>query len=283
MKLKKHLLIITLFIYGLTSCDVIEEPFTKNNPQPPPDGNTPNILLEEFTGHKCVHCPDGSQIAKHLKEHYKEKLFVVAIHTGPLAAPDPTDDRYNYDFRISEGIEMDNFYRVSSAGLPRGIINRTSYNNQSTYVPNYWQYAIADFLNKNTKQLDIELSAAYNNTTKTITADVKLNYLAAQSNQNKLSVWILEDNVIKYQKSIDTPDIPDYQHNDVFRYSFNGAWGEIVSVSTIPIGFEFSKNYSLVVSQEKDWNINNLRLIAFVYNDNNGVKQVIDTKIEIME
>ena len=284
MKLKKYLLIITLLFYGIVSCDVIEEPYTKNDETPSEsDSNQPNILLEEFTGHTCIYCPGGSKTAKNLQQQYPEKIFVVAIHAGGLAAP--TDEPYSYDFRTTEGNEIDGFYGASTSGLPRGMVNRTLFSNLKTYPASQWGNVVTEFWNKNKiSQLDIELSAQCNPSSRTISANVTLDYFVSQSKQNKLSVWILEDNIIQYQKSIDSPfDIPDYQHNDVLRYSFNGAWGEIVTSSTIPIGFKYSNDYELIVPVNKDWNLNNLRVIAFVYDDDNGVKQVMDTKVEIVE
>ena len=281
MKSVKYFLLLASFIYGIISCDVIDEPFTKGDVgQPTLDPNRPNILLEEFTGHTCIYCPGGSEIAENLHKQYPDRIFIVAIHAGELAKPQ-AGEKYNYDFRTNEGNDIDNFYQASAQGLPRGMVNRIPYNNQKSYSPGNWINAIMDFWTKNnSRQLDIELSAEYDTNAKVITANVNLNYFIAQSKQNKLSVWILEDDIIKGQKSNKPPfDIPDYQHNNVLRYSFNGTWGEEIN----PVELNFSKNYTLSVSSEKDWNPNNLRLIAFVYDDDNGVKQVMDTKIKIKE
>ena len=287
----KHLVVSTKYLImlmaliscGINSCDVIEEPYTKTGGGGSLvlDTNRPNILLEEFTGHTCINCPTGSKIAKTIQQQYPGRVFIVAIHAGSLAAPDLTDDRYLYDFRTNEGTEMYNSY--SSPGLPSGLINRTSFQGNKVLSFPYWNDAVLDFLTKNTsRQLDIEVSAQYNLSSNEIAASVKLNYLVSQSTQNKLSVWLLEDNFIGYQKSLDDPfHIPDYQHNDVLRYSFNGAWGEIVNSSAIPAGFDFSQNYSLIIPSGKDWNVNNLRIIAFVYDDENGVKQVMDARVEV--
>ena len=262
MKSIKNLLILstlaTLIIFCITlSCDIIEEPYTKDGDDGEQilDTNRPNILLEEFTGHTCVHCPNGSKIAKGLEKQYPGRVFIVAIHCGDMAKPE-AGEKYNYDFRTNMGEELDNFYKVNIDGLPRGMINRMLYrNNKETMGASNWGNAIAEFWNNNkTRQLDIELSAIYNANTKTITGNVKLNYLVPQSKQNLLSVWILEDNIINWQKSLDAPDgIPDYQHNDVLRYSFNGTWGEnVVGTPTSSSDFEFQKNYSLQIADKGD-------------------------------
>ena len=276
----KYLIVITLILWGIASCDVVEEPYTKGNTGIEPDSNNPNILLEDFTGHKCVNCPEASKKAKELKNMYPDKVFVVAIHTSDWAKPQTGDD-YNYDFRTNEGTEIDNFYEVSKQGLPRGMVNRKPYQNRQTLPYSQWGDAILDYWSKNkTRQLDIELSAQYDDATSKISINVQLNYFISQSKQNKLCVWIVEDGIINWQKTKDYPyDIPNYQHNDVFRYSFNGAWGENVGAAILPIGYQFLKDYSLTITSDKDWNIANMRIIAFVYDDNDGVKQVTGTKI----
>jgi len=281
MKSIKYLFIIaTLIFTGTVACDIIEDPYTTDSEGPVVDSNSPNILLEEFTGHTCIYCPGGSKIAKALEQQYYGKIFVVTIHCGNMARPE-NGDKYNYDFRTLEGTELDVFYKINTDGLPRGMINRFPYNNKTTISASNWKNAVTNFWKSNKiRQVDIDLTAQYNNSTKIISGNLKLNYLISQNLQNKLSVWIVEDDIINWQRSIDPPyDIPDYQHNDVLRYSFNGTWGENISSSNIPVGFVFEKNYSLQI-EDRDWNPNNLRFIAFVYDDN-GVKQVIDAKVLI--
>jgi len=274
----KYLIPLAFIIWGITSCDVVEEPYTKGNISTEPDTNRINILLEDFTGHTCVNCPAATKTATELKKIYSNKIFIVAIHTGEFAKPE-TGDKFNYDFRTNEGTEIDNFYNISNQGLPRGLINRSPYQDKLTFHYSQWGDAIINYWSKNKiRQLNMDLSAQYDSETNQITANVSLHYLVTQSKQNKLSVWIVEDNIINWQKTTTDP-IPDYQHNNVLRYSFNGAWGENVGNATLPIGFEFSKDYSLTIPDDKDWNVTNMRIIAFVYDDNDGIKQVTEAKI----
>jgi hypothetical protein len=277
MKSMKFLLLLTSFIVlGISSCDVIEEPFEENGGPPIVDESSPNILLEEFTGHTCVHCPTGNEVAKKLEEQYEGKLIVVSIHGGWFARP---EGKYTYDYRTKEGTELNSFYDADN-NMPCALVNR-----QANKVINYsyWSNTIRDFWKKNkTRQLDIALSADYNVSEKTITANVKLNYLVPQSKENKVCLWIVEDSIISWQKQKKEPiEVPDYRHDDVFRGSMNGTWGDVVSKSTIPINFEFNRNYIYDVPTEKDWKPNYLRLIAFVY-DEQGIKQVVVTKINVI-
>lgn len=45
-----------------------------------------NVLIEDFTGQRCIFCPDASDAIAQLQARYSDdKLIAVAIHAGPLA------------------------------------------------------------------------------------------------------------------------------------------------------------------------------------------------------
>ena len=286
MKLKNVLIkkiICLLFISSLafTSCDIVEEPYRKDFVQQEPDTTKPKILLEEYTGFKCNNCPAGHSIAKQLANLYPDRFFVVAIHYGNWAKPENSGDKYRYDFRTQVGKDLSEFYGVIDA--PRGIINRTRYNGEMILNTGSWDNAANDFWENNkTAEVKIELSASYNPATRQIEANVKLNYLSPQTHKNKVSVWILEDSIINWQldKNSTPPDVPDYVHNNVLRESFNGTWGDEVSATAIPKDFIFDKKYSYSLPSDSDWKLENLKVIAFVYDDANGIKQVERVKIQ---
>ena len=64
------------------------------------------VLLEDFTGQKCVNCPRGTEVIEQLQGVYGENLIAVGIHSGPLGfkgtasilglATDLGDEYYNH-------------------------------------------------------------------------------------------------------------------------------------------------------------------------------------------
>lgn len=66
-----------------------------------------------------------------------------------------------------------------------------------------------------------------------------------------------------------------YEHNHVFRASVNGAWGEHV---VVPASGILSQTFSY--EPQDYWKVENMSVIAFVYNDAEGVLQVTETKME---
>ena len=43
------------------------------------------VLLEDFTGQRCVNCPRGTEVIEQLQAEYGDSVFIaVGIHSGPL-------------------------------------------------------------------------------------------------------------------------------------------------------------------------------------------------------
>ena len=52
-----------------------------------PNPNSPTstlrtVLLEDFTGQKCVNCPKGTKVIEQLQEAYGDYFIAVGIHGG---------------------------------------------------------------------------------------------------------------------------------------------------------------------------------------------------------
>ena len=42
------------------------------------------VLLEDFTGQRCVNCPRGTEVIEQLQKEFGDKVIAVGIHGGPL-------------------------------------------------------------------------------------------------------------------------------------------------------------------------------------------------------
>ena len=113
--------------------------------------------------------------------------------------------------------------------------------------------------------MDIDLVLDVKNDQLTIWAEVKG---IEGSTTGKLQLWLTEDNVTAFQLMPDGSRNMEYVHQHVFRAAVNGSWGEPVTVKE---GETFTtQHYSLTA--QKGWNVENLSVVAFVYNDQ-GVLQ----------
>ena len=51
----------------------------------PPASAERNVLIEDFTGQRCVNCPAATKKIEELHSQYGDRIIPVAIHSGPFA------------------------------------------------------------------------------------------------------------------------------------------------------------------------------------------------------
>ncbi len=262
-------LLLMLFMISLFSCDEIEPPYTEKVPVDTTDkGDTVRkILLEDYTGFKCVHCPTAQDLAKGLDTVYRGRLVLMAVHAGFFA---DTDKVHTYNFKTSEGNELDVFFGNSKQGNPNGLINRVGYPNSTVLKSGKWESTIQGLLNTKAR-LSIKLKANYDKNLNSISVEADLKYNTPSTPNDYLCVYILEDSIVQYQADIryTPPDRWDYVHNHVLRGSVTGTWGEQLSASAITAGQTFKKTYNYTIPSGKTWRTNKLKIIAFVHDFQN--------------
>jgi hypothetical protein len=92
------------------------------------------------------------------------------------------------------------------------------------------------------------------------TCNVNVTNLRNSNNSIKLVVYLIESDIIQWQKDYDADpiDVEFYRHDFVLRAGFTNAWGESIPNNGI------DKNYSIDILD--DWDPNNCSIVAFVYN-----------------
>lgn len=277
--------LMALCIFLGLGCDRITGPFveiqqdidTTWNPVFMPRANPiKKILLEDFTGHQCGNCPRAHEEVQNLSNQYPEKLIVLSEHVGYFAEVH-SSGKYTYDFRTTVGNEIDNEFGASAAGLPKGMINRISYNNSKIHDKNLWNTLVSQELQKPVLA-DIQILYKWNSKKTKLDVAVQAKNIQLNTSENyKLFVYLVEDSIINWQKdySKNPSDIPDYVHRHVLRASFNGTWGENVVWSNQL----FEKKYALNIPDgyQKD----KLSVVAAIYETNSKeIIQVEEEKIQ---
>lgn len=288
-KMKKYILIIFSFIVALSSCDVIKGPYDEDLNLPEANGPVKNILLEDYTGHQCGNCPCAAKEAINLANLYKGRVIVVATHVGFFARTNTTG-KFTYDFKTQTGNELDAFFQVDAVGLPRGLINRKEYGSSLILNPSAWVSAVDSLLDTDGDSevdtlkpvVDIEIDQTYNSNSRTVTADINLEYLESGNSNHHVVLYVVEDSIKNWQLfyPVCSPtnanyETDDYYHRHVLRGSVNGTWGEQVSASTnIPVGTKITKTYTKVL--DPSWNDKHIYLVAFVHD--NVTKEVLQVE-----
>lgn len=251
----------------LSSCDVIEPPYTEENGTVnPSDTIFRKILLEDFTGHQCPNCPSAAVIAHQLMELYPGKIMLVTVHAGYFA--DLSSPNYMTDFRCTEGTALDNYFGVSSVGNPNGLINRKDFGGSRVVGPDDWSTKIADLLML-APDANIELSRTFNTGTSELSLNIDVDFYNEFTNPIMVSAYLTEDSIVDYQKNNNpavgaTPEIPDYVHMHVLRGSVNGTWGDTLSATGVVNGGNYSKSLNYTISNGT-WDKDQMRIVVFVY------------------
>lgn len=229
------------------------------------------ILIEDFTGQRCINCPTGTEIINSIVETYgEENVIAVGIHSGPLGFAGNsktvglmTDTGNEYYTRWDKENKM---------GQPWVIFNRKT-SPDSHY--NNWAAMVGTIISEKAN-LSVKIANAYDAATRTLTTTVGADGVNGTVN-GKLQVWIVEDGVKALQMMPDGKSNKEYIHNHVFRAAVNGTWGEDVTVKE---GETTTKQYQYVLPEA--WNADNIAVVAFVYNDG-GVENVAKKHLVVHE
>lgn len=229
------------------------------------------ILIEDFTGQRCINCPTGTEIINGIVSTYGEdNVIAVGIHSGPLGFAGNsktvglmTDTGNEYYTRWDKENKM---------GQPWVIFNRKT-SPDSHY--NNWAAMVGTIISEKAN-LSVKIANAYDAATRTLTTTVVADGVNGTVN-GKLQVWIVEDGVKALQMMPDGSANKEYVHNHVFRAAVNGTWGEDVTVKE---GETTTKQYSYKLPEA--WNADNIAIVAFVYNDG-GVENVAKKHLVVHE
>lgn len=265
--MKKILFILSVATL-LTACDKIETPYTRQTQHIVVEDNFPlldtasvypKILVEEYTGHRCVNCPDGHELLEELCETYGDTLIPMCIHSTALAAPFSS---YTYDFRTEAGEELASMYGIQD--IPKAVINRVN----NAVDMEMWQSTVpAQRRHEKTAAIQLMTTFADN----TLTVYTKTTILSVLSNSPNISLFLVEDGIVKPQK-YHTGMIEEYVHNHVLRANLTSIRGESTNVMDPGQSFLYGSRLSFV---GHDWVAENCSIIAILwFPDENSVIQV---------
>ena len=218
-KVKNMLLALVVAAFALSACDIIEEPYIQGGGDTPtPGGDTvqvvKKVLLEDYTGVRCVNCPAAGELALQLQEIYPQ-VIVMGVHAGMLAMP---NGGYP-DFRTPEGTEWWNFFGFDTN--PIGTVNRISRGSGSYGInPAEWGSNVVEELAK-APVIALEIENAYNAENRTLNATVSGKVLEDQTEDLLLVVCLMEDGITGLQQTPSGVNT-EYVHRHVFRGTLDG-------------------------------------------------------------
>ena len=218
------------------------------------------VLIEDFTGQFCSNCPEAHKVINNLQQQYGEGVIAVAIHAGHFGLAEGSNEK-TIGLMQPEGDTYATHWGVSS--YPAGLINRVSGLLKHTEWAAYAREAL-----EQEAVMDIVLNCKVSEDSTSLMIDTEIN--SNVDVEAKLQLWVTESGITALQQNGGSLDA-NYIHNHVYRASVNGLWGEEVNLNGyIPY------NSAHQISVRENWDVENLSVVAFVYNDADGVLQAAE-------
>lgn len=270
----------------LWGCDVIEAPYLEEDylaqlpaderclldsqAQPAFPAGEPIervVLIEEMTGHKCGNCPRATEVAYGLyQDRFAEQVIMVSIHAGPLASASPQDPKYHTNYTTPAGNEL--YQTLNTVGaVPFGLIDRKEGGTDASRWTDFVQARLDE-----APTAGIRVFNCYAEGDSSFSTVIDLQYVQAREQAQQLSVLLIEDDIVSYQKDYSapdgSPDIPDYTHHFVLRGAVNGTWGEVFAPNGTELGDRFTLSYSYELDPAFD--PAHCYVVALVYDEATG-------------
>lgn len=270
MKLYKKLFAFALAALALTACDEMEpnERFTG----PFRVEFKKNVLIEDFTGQQCMNCPFAAEEIHKLQEAYgADHVIAVSVHGGSNAL---SETKSPQGLANAQGNDYVTHWGVSS--FPKGWVDRMG------TIDDKEKWA-ASVINRSAIEPKVGIEVVSHgymadaNGVETIKLTVKLT--GKQNATGKLQVWLTESNVKKYQLMGDGSKNFDYVHNHVFRATISAPYGDELAINegeTLSKDYEYQFPNFSTLKNKTPWVPANLSVVAFYYNNAEGVMQVVD-------
>lgn len=234
------------------------------------------VLLEDFTGQKCVNCPEAHQTIERLMEQHPDSIVAVSIHGGGMSINKSETDFDSKSNRIGLGTDEGQVYndKYGIDSWPAGVINR----NSGVLDRDKWAKYIDEELKRPT-DVDLNLAAHIENNEVKIDLTIK----PQADIQGMLNVWLLESGIVARQLEKSGKWNNEYVHNHVFRAPVTPADGKSVTL-TKDISMNAQYSIALRYNDQERWNPANLSVVAFITNsEDNDVFQAVQADVATAE
>lgn len=245
---------------SISACDKVENPIKpailldtniypgnwEDYPEPvfSPNTNTlRNVMIEDYTGHRCPNCPAAAAIAHDIEASDPTRVFVASIHAGPggmtsfqqLASdcglPSNPLNEYCTEFFNTESLIYGAEFQTGFGffGNPQGTINRVSFSGSTMFqFSTEWSTRTTEVLTANDLKVNIQAQTNYYTETNGFYLHVETEFLEDLAGDYNLSVYLIENEVEDFQDSAGIV-LEDYHHHNVFRGCLDDlAWGQSI-------------------------------------------------------
>lgn len=240
------------------------------------------VLIEEFTGVRCVNCPQGSAEINALLDTYEGSLIAISIHGGIFSDPYPES---SHDFRTADGDELIGYLNAPStgpAGYPAAVVNRKLHNGSGqdrAVFQSSWAGIIGNEA-QNKADVQIEINKTYNAATRELTINPTVFFQENVDGDVNFTAVITQDSIIDVQLD-QGGKVNDYVHRHVLRDVITSNYaGDLIGTGMLK---DATANLSYSYTLSNEWDASKCYIVVFV-NRNDGstldVLQAAEAHIE---
>ncbi|MFK7934168.1 MAG: Omp28 family outer membrane lipoprotein [Saprospiraceae bacterium] len=281
----RYLIIFLFSLLFLTACE-------ENKPVIPPlldvemeieeeesEDLVRKVLIEEFTGVRCVNCPQGSEEVENLRAIHGDNLIAVGIHAGSFSQP---YDESTIDFQTEAGDAIINFLGVP-LGYPSAVISRTVPEGRTRLQTGQssWAGLIQQELEKETV-IDLKIENNFQVADNELVTTIEIIPTEDINEDLRLSVMVVETDIENTQL---TPagKQDDYLHRHNLRAMLTNSTGDALSEKLLkdtPV--ERTYNFTIPTA-DVPWKPEDVSIIAFVHSGG-ATKEVLQVEeVKILE
>ena len=305
--MKKIFILSSIVVLALFSCDKVDNAYPEYSggldptlypgdfssyviPSFSSNTNTNrNVLIEDFTGHKCIYCPAAAKEAHDLELANPDRVYTSTLHTGPSYTVVPNSFQstsspyYEYAFFNAVSSQIGGFFGELAGngftGNPSGNISRlTNSSGQISVGPGVWENTVNGLISTNNLKVNIQSKVNYYPSTSGAFIHVEIDPIVPITNELRVVVAFYEDSIVKPQKDNLLGDIQDYVHRDLLKFHVNGDMnGQKVGEANLNANGKYYFDYSMKIPAENT--AENSHLLIYVFDKvTHEVYQVIKKK-----
>ncbi len=273
MKNFRYFITLLLVLLSLQACKekpVIIPEFTI------PKGDR-NVLIEEFTGVRCVNCPNGAKIIEEMVAEFGERVVPISIHHGFFAKP-IAESKNDLNCHCGYGDAVVEILGKGPLGYPAAVINRSVLGSKLFPNKDEWKSLVRNALKAPTP-VNLFLNITQGTSDKQWTLDVNI---AASEDVKDLFITavLLESDIIDAQILPDNTHDENYNFQHVVRMPVTDPAGQ--SLPDMSAGeLRDLKDFKSFTLQE-DWDYHHCSLAVFLHHKNTGT-EVLQAKMIKLE
>lgn len=292
--MKKLLLLFSLGAFLITSCDKVENPYpaaapsndalyttyygadsatywANDGPVFGPNPNTQrNVVIEDFTGHRCNSCPIAADTAKAIHDDFPTRAFIATIHAGPdgLGGFQNVSQEYPTDWTNPDGLDIGfhfgNIPGSQFVGNPSGTVSRILFGSQHTQSPFTWRNSTQVAL-QTSLRVNIQSAANYYASTRGMFLHTEIEVLDQSITDDLYTVvYLIEDSIIGKQKMPNNTTNENYVHREIMRDCVQSGWqGKQLTASDMVNG---KYRFDYIFELEPQYDPENMHLLIYVRN-----------------